>query len=534
MAKQLMYDDEARRKLLTGIRALSRAVKVTLGPSGRNVLMDRHGGRPQATRDGVTVSKEVELPDPMENVGAKLANAAADKTNDAAGDGTTTAVVLTEAIYAEGLRNLTAGANPVALKRGIDRAVEAAVEAVRKMSRPVKGREGYLHVARVASHFDEPVANLVADAVDKVGREGVITVEEGKTFETEVEFVDGLQFDKGYISPYFINKPEALTAEYEDACILIVDRKVSNVAELVPVLEQVAQTGRPLLLVAEEVEGEALAALVINKLRGVLRAVAVKAPAFGDRRKAILQDLAILTGGAVVSDELGVKLEKVRIQQLGRARQVKVEKEKTTIVGGGGDKKAVEGRIEELRAGIKKSTSDYDREKLEERLAKLRGGVAILKVGGATESEVKERKYRVDDAVHAARAAAEEGIVPGGGAALLRAVPAVEKLKLEGDEATGARVVIAALRAPLLSIARNAGHDPSVVAEETLEHPETHVFDAARGKFVDAFGEGLVDPTKVVRCALQNAASSASMILTSGTVIVELKEKKKAVAGAVH
>jgi len=534
MAKQLMYDDEARRKMLTGIRALSRAVKVTLGPSGRNVLMDRHGGRPQATKDGVTVSKEVELPDPMENVGAKLANAAADKTNDAAGDGTTTAVVLTEAIYAEGLRNLTAGANPTALKRGIDRAVEAVVEAVRKMSRPVKGREGYLHVARVSSHFDEPVANLVADAVEKVGREGVITVEEGKTFETTVEFVDGLQFDKGYISPYFITRPEALTAEYEDACILIVDRKISNVAELVPVLEQVAQAGLPLLIVAEEVEGEALAALVINKLRGALRTVAVKAPAFGDRRKAILQDLAILTGGTVVSDELGVKLEKVRLQNLGRAKRVKVEKEKTTIVGGGGDKKAVAARIEELRAGIKKSTSDYDREKLEERLAKLQGGVAILKVGGATESEVKERKYRVDDAVHAARAAAEEGIVPGGGAALLRAATAVDKLKLEGDEATGAKIVAEALRAPARNIARNAGHDPSVVVVETLEHPEAQVFDAARGEFVDAFAEGLVDPTKVVRCALQNAASAASMLLTSGTVIVDLKEKKKAVAGAIH
>jgi len=533
MAKQLMYDDEARRKMLTGIRALSRAVKVTLGPSGRNVLMDRHGGRPQATKDGVTVSKEVELPDPIENVGAKLANAAADKTNDAAGDGTTTAVVLTESIYAEGLRNLTAGANPAALKRGIDRAVEAVVEAVKKMSRPVKGREGYLHVARVSSHFDEPVANLVADAVEKVGREGVITVEEGKTFETTLEFVDGLQFDKGYISPYFITRPEALTAEYEDACILIVDRKISNVAELVPVLEQVAQAGLPLLIVAEEVEGEALAALVINKLRGVLRTVAVKAPAFGDRRKAILQDLAILTGGTVVSDELGMKLEKVRIQHLGRAGRVKVEKEKTTIVAGRGDKKAVAARIEELRAGIQKSTSDYDREKLEERLAKLQGGVAIIKVGGATESEVKERKYRVDDAVHAARAASEEGIVPGGGAALIRAAAVIEGLKLEGDEATGANVVAEALRGPVRNIARNAGHDPSVVAFETLEQPESQAFDAARGEFVDAFEEGLVDPTKVVRCALQNAASSASMLLTSGTVIVDLKEKTKAVAGAV-
>jgi chaperonin GroEL len=534
MAKQLMYDDEGRRKMLTGIRALGKAVGVTLGPSGRNVLMDRKSGRPQATRDGVTVSKEVELPDPIENVGAKLANAAADKTNDAAGDGTTTAIVLSEAIYTEGLRNLTAGADPTALKRGLDLAVEAAVEAVRKMSRPVEGREGYLNVARVSSHFDEPVANLVADAIDKVGREGVITVEEGKTFETELEFVDGLQFDKGYISPYFINKPETLTAEYDDAYVLICDRKISNVAELVPVLEQVAQTGRPILIIAEEVEGEALAALVVNKLRGVLKAVAVKAPAFGDRRKAILQDLAILTGATVVSEELGLKLEKVRIAQLGRAGSVKVEKEAATIVGGAGDKKAVAARIEELRASIKKSTSDYDREKYEERLAKIQGGVAILRVGGATESEVKERKYRVDDAVHAVRAAAEEGIVPGGGAALLRAAAAVDKLKLEGDEATGARIIGRALRAPVGNISRNAGFDSSVVIQETLEEGAGRVFDALKGEFVDAFKSGLIDPAKVVRCALQNAASAASMLLTSGAVIVDLKDQKKAVAGAIH
>ena len=534
MAKQLMYDDEGRRKILTGIRALAKAVSVTLGPSGRNVLMDRKSGRPQATRDGVTVSKEVELPDLFENVGAKLANAAADKTNDEAGDGTTTAIVLTEAIYTEGLRNLTAGADPAALKRGLDLAVEAAVDAVKKMSRPVEGREGYLNVARVSSHFDEPVAKLVADAIDKVGREGVITVEEGKTFDTELDFVDGLQFDKGYISPYFINKADTLTAEYDDAFILICDRKISNVQEIVPVLEQVAQTGRPVLIIAEEIEGEALAALVVNKLRGALKCVAVKAPAFGDRRKAILQDLAILTGGTVVSEELGVKLESVRIAQLGRAERIQVEKEATTIVGGAGDKKAVAARTEELRASIKKSTSDYDREKFEERLAKLLGSVAILRVGGATESEVKERKYRVDDAVHAVRAAAEEGIVPGGGAALLRAAATVEKLKLEGDEATGARVVARALRAPVANIARNAGFDASVVTQETLEEPATRVFDAMKGEFVDAFKSGLIDPAKVVRCALQNAASAASMLLTSGAVIVELKDEKKAVAGSVH
>jgi chaperonin GroEL len=534
MAKQLLYEDEGRRKVLDGIRALTKAVRVTLGPSGRNVLMDRKSGRPQATKDGVTVSKEVELPDLFENVGAKLANAAADKTNDAAGDGTTTAIVLTEAIYAAGLRNLTAGADPAALKRGADLAVEAAVEAVKKMSRPVEGREGYLNVARVSSHFDEPVAKLVADAFDKVGHEGVITVEEGKTFDTELEFVDGLQFDKGYISPYFINKPGSLTAEYDDAYIMICDRKISNVQELVPLLEQVAQTGRAVLIIAEEVEGEALAALVVNKLRGVLKAVAVKAPAFGDRRKAILQDLAILTGGTVISEELGLKLEKVRLAQLGKADRVKVEKEATTVVGGAGDKKAVEARIEELRASIKKSTSDYDREKFQERLAKLLGGVAILRVGGATESEVKERKYRVDDAVAAVRAASEEGVVPGGGAALLRAATAVDKLKLEGDEATGARIISQALRAPVANIARNAGFDASVVTLETLEESAGRVFDAARGEFVDGFKSGLIDPAKVVRCALQNAASAATMLLTSGAVIVDLKDGKKAAAGAAH
>jgi chaperonin GroEL len=533
MAKQLMYEDEGRRKMHAGLRALAKAVAVTLGPSGRNVLMDRKSGRPQATRDGVTVSKEVELPDPIENVGAKLANAAADKTNDAAGDGTTTAIVLTEAIFAEGQRLLAAGVDPASLKRGMDKAVEAVVEAVKEMSRPVKGREDYLNVARVSSHFDEPVAKLVADAIDKVGREGVITVEEGRTFDTELQYVDGLQFDKGYISPYFINKPGSLTAEYDDAYVLICDRKISNVAEIVPLLEQVAQTGKAILMVAEEVEGEALAALVVNRLRGVLKAVAVKAPAFGDRRKAILQDLAILTGGTVVSDELGIKLEKVKLAELGRASQVKVEKDATTIVGGGGDKKAVAARIEELRASIQKSTSDYDREKFQERLAKLLGGVAVLKVGGATESEVKERKYRVDDAVHAVRAAAEEGVVPGGGAALLRAAAVLEKLKLSGDEAAGVRVIAKALRAPVANIARNAGHDPSVVTQETLEEKEGQVFDAAAGQFVDAFKAGLIDPAKVVRCGLQNAASAASMLLTSGAVIVDLKDSKKAIAGAV-
>ncbi|MBI4566691.1 MAG: chaperonin GroEL [Planctomycetes bacterium] len=534
MAKQLMFGDEARRKIREGLGAMARVVRVTLGPSGRNVLLERKTGSPQATKDGVTVSKEIEFPDSIENVGAKLANAAADKTNDAVGDGTTTAVILAEAIYAEGLKRLSVGVHPARLKSGIDRAVEAVVEEVRKSSRPVRGREDYLHVARISSHYDEPVAALVADAIEKVGREGVITVEEGKTFETTMEFVDGMQFDKGFVSPYFINKPDSLTAEYEDVVLLLTDKKLANVAELVPLLEQVAHAGRPLLIVAEEVEGEALTALVVNKLRGILRAVAVKAPAFGDRRKAILQDIAILTGGVLLTDEAGLKLEKLRLAQLGQAKRVVVEKEKTTIVGGQGDRKSIEGRIAEIRASIQKTTSDYDREKLEERLAKLLGGVAILKVGAATEVEARERKFRVEDAVHAVRAAAEEGIVAGGGAALLRARRALDALKLEGDEAMGAQVVAQALRAPVANIAKNAGYDPSLIVADTEEKPDTHGFDASKGEFVDLFATGLLDPAKVVRCALQNAASVASMLLTSGAVIAELKDKKKAIAGAVH
>jgi len=533
MAKQLMFDEESNRKVLEGIRKLASAVKVTLGPSGRNVVIDKKFGSPQATKDGVTVSKEVELEDPFENIGAKLANAAAEKTNDAAGDGTTTAVVLVEAIYSEGLRNLVAGTNPTQLKSGIDKAVAAVVEAVQKQSRPVSGLEDYRRVAMVSSHFDESVAELVAKAMDKVGKEGVITVEEGKSFETEAEFVDGLQFDKGYVSPYFVNKPQSLSVEFDDAYLLFTDKKLSNVQELVPLLEQVAQTGKPLVIVAEEVEGQALAALVVNKLRGVLQVAAVKAPAFGDRRKAMLEDMAILTGGRVVAEDTGVTIDKVKLADLGRARQVKIEKEKCTIIDGAGSRKAIESRVTELRASIRKTTSDYDREKFEERLAKLTGGVALIKVGGPTEAEMKERKFRVDDAVHAVKAAAQEGIVPGGGTALLRSVAALRALKLEGDEAIGARVVERALKSPLANIAMNAGADPSTVLEDVSSKTGAVGFDARTGELVDLFKAGVVDPTKVVRCALQNAASVSSMLLTSRAVVVELKEKKKAVAGAV-
>jgi len=534
MAKQLMFEDDARRKILEGIRKLAGAVKVTLGPSGRNVILDKKSGTPQPTKDGATVSKEVELEDPFENVGAKLANAAADKTNDLAGDGTTTAVLLAESLYSEGLKLATAGADPILVKRGMERAVEAAAESILKQARPIKGPADFRNVALVAAHFDEPVADLVSKAMEKAGREGVITVDESKGFETVMEFVEGLQYDKGYISPYFINKPEQLTAEYEDAYILLTDRKLSNLRDMVPVLEEVAQTGRPLMIVAEDVEGEALAGLVINRLRGALPVVAVKAPAFGDRRKAILQDMAILTGGKVISDELGIKLENVRTAELGKAKRIRVEKEKCTIIGGGGSRKAIDQRIEELRSSIRKTTSDYDREKFEERLAKLLGGVAILKVGGATEAEMKERKYRVEDAVHAGRAAAEEGIVPGGGVAYLRAADAVLKLHLEGDEAAGARAVARALETPVRCIAANGGHDPSEVLADVRERGGAEGFDPVTGRYGDMFQMGIVDAAKVCRTALRSAGSIVSMLLTSQAVVVEIKEKKKAVAGAVQ
>jgi chaperonin GroEL len=533
MAKQMMFDEEARRKVLAGIQKLAGAVKVTLGPSGRNVIYERKGGSPQATKDGVTVSKEIELSDPFENVGAKMANAAADKTNDVAGDGTTTSAVLAEAIYAEGLKIITAGANPVLVKRGMDKAVEAAVEAIKKMSRPVKTTADYRNIALIAAHGDETVADLVSQAMEKVGKEGVISVEESKTFQTTIELVEGLQFEKGYISPYFVNKPQTLSAEYDDPLILFSDRKISNLKELVPLLEQVAQAARPLILICEDVEGEALAALVVNRLRGVLQVVAVKAPAFGDRRKAMLQDIAILTGGNVVTEDLGVKLDTLKLTDLGTAKKVKVEKEKTTIIGGGGDKKQIELRIEELRTSIKKTTSEYDKEKFEERMSKMTGGVAILKVGGATETEMKERKFRVDDAVHAARGAAQEGIVPGGGLASLRAGDAAAKLKLEDDEALGARIIAKALEAPMGTIASNAGFDPSMVVAETREKGGNIGLNAATGEWGDLFEAGVVDAAKVTRTALQNAASVTSLLLTSKAVIVELKDNKKKVAGAV-
>jgi chaperonin GroEL len=533
MAKQLLFDDQARLKAYNGIKQLAQTVCVTLGPSGRNVLLEKKFGSNVATKDGVTVSKEIELPDPFENIGAKLANEAADKANDVAGDGTTTAVILTESIFSAGLKALAAGVDASALKRGIDAAVEAVLKALKEMSVPVGRDEDYRRIALISSHYDEPIADMVMKAIAKVGKEGVVTLEESKGLTTELEFVDGMQFDKGYISPYFINKAENLTTELEDVSLLLTDKKISSIQEFVPILERVAQAGVPLLVIAEEVEGEALAALVINKLRGILRAAAVKAPAFGDRRKAILQDIAILTGGRVVSDDLGLKLESLTLNDLGRAGRVTIEKEKTTIIGGKGSKKDVQARVDELRTLISRTTSDYDKEKLEERLAKLSGGVAVVKVGGATEAEMKERKFRVEDAVNAAKAAAQEGYVAGGGVALLRCLPALEKLKLDVDEQAGAKAVARALEAPLFHIARNAGHDAAYVVHRVKEARGNEGFDAVTGEFVDLVKQGVIDPTKVAMCAFRNAASVASMLLTSRTLIAELKEKKKAVEGAV-
>jgi chaperonin GroEL len=535
MAKQMMYDDEARRKVQAGIRKLADAVRVTLGPTAKQVILEKKYGAPLVVNDGVTIAKEIELPDPFENMGAKLVAEVASKTNDVAGDGTTTAILLTEAIYNEGLRLVTAGSNPVAIQRGIARAVDAAVDALKGQAKPVAGRDDLVAVATVAANNDAALGALVADAMEKAGKEGVIAIEEGKSLETTLDAVEGMQFDKGYISPYFITDAEKLTAILEEPYLLLSEKKISSLKDFVPLLEQVVPTGKPLLVVAEEVEGEALAALVINKLRGGFTACAIKAPAFGDRRKAILQDLAILTGGTVLAEDTGKTLETMTLEDLGRARRVTVEKDRTTIVGGGGDKKAIEARVAQLRSQHRTTTSDYDKEKLHERLAKLVGGVAIVKVGGVTEAAMKERKFRVEDAVNATRAAADEGIVPGGGIALLRAVPAVEKriASLEGDEAMGARVVARALEAPLRQLAANAGENGALAVDEARERGGTFGFNARTGQWVDLLKAGIVDPVKVTRTGLQNAASVATLLLTSRSLLTDLKDRKKAVAGSV-
>jgi chaperonin GroEL len=527
MAKQLLFTNEARRKLLAGAEKLAKAVGVTLGPSGRVVILDKSFGGPTVTKDGVTVSKEVDLADPFENMGAKLVNAVATKTSDIAGDGTTTATVLALNIYKEGLKSTTGGANPMSLKRGIDQAVEVALEKLSKMSKECSRKDEIAQVGTISANNDAAIGDMLADALEKVGKDGVIQVEEGKTSDTVVDFVEGMQFDKGYISPYFVTDTASMAAELEDAYILLYEKKISNVRDLVPLLEKVAQTGKPLLIIAEDVDSEALAMLVVNRLRGILNVAAVKAPGFGDRRKAMMGDLATVTGGKFISEDLGTKLETVTLADLGKAKNVRIEKENTTIVNGGGKKADIMKRIEQIRTQMDASDSEYDKEKFAERLAKLTGGVALIKIGAATEAEMKEKKARVEDALHATRAAREEGILPGGGVALLRCTEAVQKLakKLEGDEKLGAEIIFRALSAPIRQIAENSGVDGAVVADEVLGNDkESHGYNAATGDYVDMFKAGIVDPTKVVRSALQNASSIAGLMLTTEVMITKIDD----------
>ena len=524
MAKQMMYEDDARRKIRAGIKKLADTVKVTMGPTGRNVILQRSFGSPVVTKDGVSVSKEVELEDPFENMGAKLVNVVASKTSDVVGDGTTTATVMAEAVYEEGLRAVTAGVNPIALKRGIDKAVDCAVEELKAISTEVRRSDQIASVGTISANGDSVIGDLLAEAFDKVGREGVITIEEGKSTETVLNLVEGMQFDNGYISAYFMNNTANLACELENPYILLTEKKISSLRELVPVLERVSATGRPLLIIAEDVESEALAGLVVNKLRGVLNCCAVKAPGFGDRRKAMLQDIAVLTGGSVVSEDLGIKLESVAVDDLGSAESITITKDDTIIVKGAGTKKAIETRIAQIRKQIEDSTSDYDKEKLGERLAKLTGGVAVIEVGATTETEMKEKKARVDDALHATRAAVEEGIVPGGGVAYLRVIPKVEALKVRGDEKMGRDIIARALRVPIRTIADNSGVDGGVIAAEVMEMTGAKGYDAREGKYVDMLKAGIIDPTKVARVALQNAASVAGLMLTTNVLITDLKD----------
>jgi len=539
MAKQLLYTDEARKKLLVGAEKLAHAVGITLGPTGRNVIIDKSFGGPTVTKDGVTVSKEIDLADPFENMGAKLVNAVAQKTSDAAGDGTTTATILALSIYQEGLRNITAGANPMSVKRGIDKGVEATVGYLEGVSKRLTKKEEMQQVASISANNDPKIGSMMADCFEKVGKDGVITVEEGKTSETTHEFVEGMQFDKGYISPYFINNTETMTCELEDPYILIHEKKLANVRDMLPLLEQIAQSGKPLLIIAEDVESEALAMLVVNKLRNVLSVCAVKAPGFGDRRKAMLQDIAVLTAGEFFSEDRGIKLENVTLDRLGRAKTVRVERESTTIIQGAGKGADVKKRIEQIRAQMDQTESEYDKEKFSERLAKLTGGVAIIRVGAATEAEMKQTKGRVEDALHATRAAVAEGILPGGGTALVRAIPTVKEAaeKLEGDEKLGALIVVRALEKPVRTIAENSGTDGAVVAAEVAAQKSANVGDNANtGEYVDMYKAGIVDPTKVTRSALQNAASIAGLMLTTDVMVTKIDEEEPAnkVAGAVR
>ncbi len=534
-AKQLIFSEQARQVVLQGVEMLARAVKVTLGPRGRNVVLDKKWGSPTVTKDGVTVAKEIELDDPYQNMGAQMVREVASKTSDVAGDGTTTATVLAESIFREGLKNVTAGSSPMAIKRGIERAVEVVVSELKKLSRDVKENKEIEQVATISANTDNVIGKMIAEAMDKVGKDGTITVEEARSVDTTLEVVEGMQFDKGYISPYFVTEKESMEAVIEDAFMLLYEKKLSNMKDLLPVLEKIAQRGKPLLIVAEDVEGEALATLVVNKLRGTLQVCAVKAPGFGDRRKAMMEDIAVLTGGKVISEDIGIKLENVRIEDLGRAKRIVIDKENTTIVEGAGKKADIQGRIAQIKKEIEDTTSDYDSEKLQERLAKLAGGVAVINVGAATETEMKEKKARVEDALHATRAAVEEGVVPGGGVAYLRSIPALDRLakELDEDEAVGVQIVRRALEQPLRTLCDNAGVEGSIVVEKVKEYKGEEKFtgyDVDGEKYVDMFKAGIIDPTKVARTALQNAASVASLLLTTEALVTEIPEKKKAPA----
>ncbi|PIU42347.1 MAG: chaperonin GroEL [Candidatus Omnitrophica bacterium CG07_land_8_20_14_0_80_42_15] len=531
MAKQLKFNEEARRAIMSGAKQLADAVKVTLGPKGRNVILEKKFGAPTITKDGVTVAKEIELKDPYENMGAEMIKEVASKTSDIAGDGTTTATILAEAIFKEGLKNVTSGANPMDLKRGIDKAVERVVEELKKISKPVKDKKEIAQVATIAANNDHKIGEQIAEAMDKVGKDGVITVEEAKTIETTLNIVEGMQFDQGYLSPYFVTDAERMEATLEDPYILIHEKKIAGLKDMLPLLEKIAKTGKPILLLSEEVEGEALATLVVNKLRGTLACCAVKAPGYGDRRKAMLEDIATLTGGRAITEDLGIKLENVKLEDLGRAKRVTVDKDDTTIVEGAGKTSDIKGRIAQIKKQIEDSDSDYDKEKLQERLAKLSGGVAVINVGAATETEMKEKKARVEDALHATRAAVEEGIVPGGGVALLRCVDKLADLKAKGDEAIGISIIRRALEEPIRQIAANAGAEASVIVDKVKNEKVNVGYDADKGVFTDMIQAGIIDPTKVTRSALQNAASIAGLLLTTEACVVEIPEEEKAPVG---
>ena len=534
-AKQLKFDESARQALLKGIATLSKAVTATLGPKGRNVVLDKKFGSPTVTKDGVTVAKEIDLEDPYENMGAQMVREVSSKTSDEAGDGTTTATVLAEAIFRDGLKHVTAGASPIAIQRGIQKAIEAAVAALDKATKKVKDKEEIKQVATVSANWDEEIGEIIADAMDKVGKDGTITVEEAKSIETTMDVVEGMQFDKGYLSPYFATDPDSMECRLEDAYILIFEKKISSLKDMVPLLEKVAKTGKPMLIIAEDVEGEALATLVVNRIRGTLNICAVKAPGFGDRRKAMLEDIAILTGGRCITEDLGIKLESVDLSDLGRAKSIVVDKENTTMVEGSGKSSEIQGRVNQIRRQIEETTSDYDREKLQERLAKLAGGVAVINVGAATETEMKEKKARVEDALHATRAAVEEGIVPGGGVALLRTRPAIDKLKLEGDHQIGVTIIRNAVESPLRALAANAGLEGAVIVQEVLESKGNIGFNIATEKYEDLVKAGVVDPKKVTRIALQNAGSIAGLLLTTECLITEIPEKEPPMpAGGGH